>query len=81
VGDWNIYLTSEVAAWLENLQATDAKTAGLADDAIYATMIIAGMAQRSPQDSRPGRRRDLRAEPHGTRSRPTARRHHHRLED
>jgi len=36
VGDWDIYLTSEVAAWLENLQATDAKTAGLADDAIYA---------------------------------------------
>ena len=36
MGDWDIYLTSEVAAWLENLQATDAKTAGLADDAIYA---------------------------------------------
>jgi hypothetical protein len=36
VGDQDIYLTSEVAAWLENLQATDAKTAGLADDAIYA---------------------------------------------
>jgi hypothetical protein len=36
VGDWDIYLTSEVAAWLENLQATDAKSAGLADDAIYA---------------------------------------------
>jgi hypothetical protein len=26
----------EVAAWLDNLQATDAKTAGLVDDAIYA---------------------------------------------
>jgi hypothetical protein len=36
VGDWDIYLTSEVAAWLENLQATDTKSAGLADDAIYA---------------------------------------------
>ncbi len=39
VGEWDIYLTSEVAAWLEslleNLQATDAKSAGLADDAIY----------------------------------------------
>jgi hypothetical protein len=36
VGDQDIYLTSEVATWLENLQATDAKSAGLADDAIYA---------------------------------------------
>ena len=36
MGDQDIYLTSEAAAWLENLQATDAKTAGLADDAIYA---------------------------------------------
>ena len=33
--DWDIYLTSEVAAWLDNLQATDAKTADLVDDAIY----------------------------------------------
>lgn len=32
---WDIYLTSEVAAWLENLQATDVKTADLIDDAIY----------------------------------------------
>jgi hypothetical protein len=29
-------MTSEVAAWLENLQASDAKTADLVDDAIYA---------------------------------------------
>jgi hypothetical protein len=36
VGDWDIYLTSEVAAWLDNLQAIDAKTADLVDDAIYA---------------------------------------------
>jgi len=36
VGDWVICLTSEVAAWLDNLQATDAKTADLVDDAIYA---------------------------------------------
>jgi hypothetical protein len=36
VGDSDVYLTSEVAAWLENLQATDAKTADLVDDAIYA---------------------------------------------
>jgi hypothetical protein len=33
VEDWDIYLTSEVAAWLDNLQATDAKTADLVDDA------------------------------------------------
>jgi DNA-binding XRE family transcriptional regulator len=36
VGDWDIYMTSEVAAWLENLQASDTKTTGLVDDAIYA---------------------------------------------
>jgi hypothetical protein len=36
VGDWEIYLTSEVTAWLESLQAADAKSAVLADDAIYA---------------------------------------------
>jgi hypothetical protein len=36
VGDCGIYLTSEAAAWLDNLQATDAKTADLVDDAIYA---------------------------------------------
>jgi hypothetical protein len=36
VGDWDIYLTSEVTAWLDSLQATDAKTADLVDDAIYA---------------------------------------------
>jgi len=36
VGDWDIYLTNEVATWLDNLQVTDAKTADLVDDAIYA---------------------------------------------
>ena len=36
VGDWDIYLTSKAAAWLEDLQASDTKTAGLVDDAIYA---------------------------------------------
>ncbi len=33
---WDIYLTNEVAAWLEQLQASDPKTADLVDDAIYA---------------------------------------------
>ncbi len=33
---WDIYLTDEVAAWLQHLQATDPKTADLVDDAIYA---------------------------------------------
>ncbi len=33
---WDIYLTDEVAAWLEQVQASDSKTADLADDAIYA---------------------------------------------
>jgi len=32
----DIHMTSKVAAWLENLQASDAKTADLVDDAIYA---------------------------------------------
>ena len=36
MSDWDIYLTSEVATWLEGLQANDAKTADLVDDAIYA---------------------------------------------
>ena len=36
MGDWDIYLTNEVATWLDNLQVTDAKTADLVDDAIYA---------------------------------------------
>lgn len=31
-----MYQTSEVATWLEQLQATDPKTADLIDDAIYA---------------------------------------------
>jgi len=33
---WDIYLTNEVADWLEQLQASDTKTAGLVDDAIFA---------------------------------------------
>jgi len=36
VDAWDIYLTDEVAAWLQHLQATDPKTADLIDDAIYA---------------------------------------------
>lgn len=34
--EWDIYLTSEVATWLAELQVSDAKTADLVDDAIYA---------------------------------------------
>jgi hypothetical protein len=29
VGDWDIYMTNEVAVWLENIQASDVKTADL----------------------------------------------------
>ena len=36
MGDRDICITSEVATWLDNLQVTDAKTADLVDDAIYA---------------------------------------------
>ncbi len=34
--EWDIYLTTEVKDWLDELQADDAKTADLVDDAIYA---------------------------------------------
>ena len=34
--EWDIYQTNEVAAWLAELQASDPKTAGQVDDAIYA---------------------------------------------
>jgi hypothetical protein len=36
VREWDIYLTSEVKAWLDELQAGDPRTADLVDDAIYA---------------------------------------------
>jgi hypothetical protein len=36
VDAWDIYLTNEVTTWLEGLQLSDPKTAGLVDDAIYA---------------------------------------------
>jgi hypothetical protein len=66
VGDWDIYQTSEVAAWLRGLQAADAKTADLVDDAIYALSrsgpalgrplvdSIAGSKIRNPKELRPG---------------------------
>jgi hypothetical protein len=47
VSDWDIYLTSEVTAWLDSLQITDAKTADLVDDAIYA-LSRSGPALRRP---------------------------------
>jgi hypothetical protein len=47
VGDWDIYLTSEVGAWLDMLQTTNAKTADLVDDAIYA-LSRSGPALRRP---------------------------------
>ena len=51
--DWDIYMTSEVAAWLENLQASDAKTADLVDDAIYALSRHLPQAHRAdPQATR-----------------------------
>jgi hypothetical protein len=36
VDEWDIYQTSEVAAWLDELQRTDPRSADLVDDAIYA---------------------------------------------
>jgi hypothetical protein len=35
VGEWDIYQTDEVAAWLRGLQDSDPKTSDLVDDAIY----------------------------------------------
>jgi len=58
VGDWDICLISEAAAWLENLQATDAKSADLADDAIYALSLWDPLSgDRSPIPSRARRSR------------------------
>ena len=51
MGDWDIYLTSEVAAWLENLQATDAKSAGPADGPIYALSRSGPALGRPPADT------------------------------
>jgi hypothetical protein len=34
--EWDVYMTNEVAAWLDQLQADDRGTAELVDDAIYA---------------------------------------------
>lgn len=66
VDEWEIYQTSEVAAWLADLQATDLKTADLVDDAIYALSCsgpvlgrplvdtIVGSAIKNLKELRPG---------------------------
>lgn len=66
MGEWDIYLTSEVAAWLDQLQAIDAKTADLVNDAIYALSCsgpalgrplvdtIAGSKVKNLKELRPG---------------------------
>jgi len=51
VGDWDIYLTSEVEAWLGNLQVSDLKTADLVDDAIYALSRSGPALGRPPVDT------------------------------
>jgi hypothetical protein len=45
---WDIYLTNEVAAWLEQLQSSDPKTAVLVDDAIYALSCSGTSIRPSP---------------------------------
>ena len=64
--EWDIYQTSEVAAWLADLQRTDPKSADLVDDAIYALSCsgpalgrplvdtITGSAFRNLKELRPG---------------------------
>jgi hypothetical protein len=66
VEEWEIYQTSEVAAWLAALQASDPKTADLVDDAIYALSCsgpalgrplvdtISGSSIRNLKELRPG---------------------------
>lgn len=63
---WDIYLTTEVRAWLDELQSADPKTAGLVDDAIYALSCsgpalgrplvdsISGSAVHNLKELRPG---------------------------
>jgi len=36
VREWEVYQTNDVAAWLDQLQADDPRSADLVDDAIYA---------------------------------------------
>ena len=47
VEEWDIYQTDEVAAWLQELQDSDPKTADLVDDAIY-TLSRSGPALGRP---------------------------------
>jgi hypothetical protein len=66
VEEWEIFQTSEVAAWLATLQASDPKTADLVDDAIYALSCtgpalgrplvdtISGSSIRNLKELRPG---------------------------
>jgi hypothetical protein len=66
VADWEIYQTNDVAAWLKHLQVTDARTADLVDDAIYALSrsgpalgrplvdTIAGSKIKNMKELRPG---------------------------
>lgn len=66
VDELDIYQTSEVAAWLADLQRTDPKSADLVDDAIYALSCsgpalgrplvdtITGSALRNLKELRPG---------------------------
>jgi hypothetical protein len=66
VQEWDIYLTSEVRAWLNALQGSDRKTADLVDDAIYVLSCsgpalgrplvdtIAGSTIRNMKELRPG---------------------------
>lgn len=52
--EWDIYQTNEVAAWLQELQDTDPKTAGLVDDAIYALSSSGPTLGRPLVDTIPG---------------------------
>jgi hypothetical protein len=51
VDEWDIYQTNEVAAWLAELQASDPKTAGQVDDAIYALSCSGPMLGRPLVDT------------------------------
>jgi hypothetical protein len=83
MGEWDVYMTNEVAVWLDELQARDRGTAELVDDAIYALSVsgptlgvrcrdsIAYSKVRNLKELRPGFQRKKRS-PHPIRLRPVA---------
>ena len=49
--EWDVYMTNEVAAWLDQLEVDDRGTAELVDDAIYALSVSGPTLGRPLVDS------------------------------